>query len=143
VQPTYAQTTVTPATRARKPSLDDMGPGTDRAEPLRDPDAVSRIRKSTLDEMGSAANRPIPARAPDVDPRAKAGAYGEKILGPHKPTLDEMGPHAERGLPVAGKQRAPKPAIPAPPGGEGPLGATPTKKKHRHGRPRKTGRPGA
>ena len=84
-----------------------MGPGTDRAIPARDADVVSRIRKPTLDEMGSHSNRPIPARAPDVDPRAKAGAYGEAIKGPHKPTLDEMGPHAERGLPVAGKPSHP------------------------------------
>ncbi len=61
VQPTYAQST----SRVRKPSLDDMGPGTDRAIPRR-----------------------------DVDPRTKAGAFGEQIRGPHKPTLDEMGPHA-------------------------------------------------
>src|SRR5690242_18540632 len=33
VQPTYAQSTAVPGTRARKPSLDDMGPGTDRPEP--------------------------------------------------------------------------------------------------------------
>ena len=137
VQPTYAQTTVTPGTRARKPSLDDMGPGTDRPEPQRDPDAVSRIRKPTLDEMGSHSNRPIPARAPDIDPRAKAGAYGEQVKGPHKPTLDEMGPHAERGLPVSGKPLPPKPTVKTvdvPDEFE--------KKKHRHGRPRKTGRPG-
>jgi excinuclease ABC subunit B len=138
VQPTYAQTTVTPATRARKPSLDDMGPGTDRPEPLRDRDAVSRIRKPTLDQMGAAANRPIPARDPRVDPRTKAGAFGEQVKGPHKPTLDEMGPHAERGLPVAGKPRPLKPPVKTVdiPDEVG-------KKKHRHGRPRKTGRPGA
>ncbi len=137
VQPTYAQTSAMPGTRAKKPSLDDMGPGTDRPEPLRDPDAVSRIRKPTLDEMGSHANRPIPARAPDVDPRTKAGAFGEGVKGPHKPTLDEMGPHAERGLPVAGKSLPAKPptkTIDVPSDAE--------KKKHRHGRPRKTGRPG-
>jgi excinuclease ABC subunit B len=139
VQPTYAQTTAvpgTPATRARKPSLDDMGPGTDRAEPLRDPDAVSRIRKPTLDEMGSAANRPIPARDPQVDPRTKAGAFGEQVKGPHKPTLDEMGPHAERGLPVSSKPAPPKPTKTTEFFDEA------EKKKHRHGRPRKTGRPG-
>ncbi|MET0652113.1 MAG: excinuclease ABC subunit UvrB [Hyphomicrobiaceae bacterium] len=137
VQPTYAQSNTVPGTRAKKPSLDDMGPGTDRPEPLRDPDAVSRIRKPTLDEMGSAANRPIPARAPDVDPRTKAGAFGEQVKGPHKPTLDEMGPHAERGLPIAGKPVPPKPptkTIDVPSDAE--------KKTHRHGRPRKTGRPG-
>ncbi len=111
VQPTYSQTTVTPGSRIRKPSLD---------------------------EMGSHSNRPIPARAPDVDPRAKAGAYGEQVKGPHKPTLDEMGPHAERGLPVAGKAPPTKP----------PVKTTEffdktEKKAHRRGRPRKTGRPGA
>jgi excinuclease ABC subunit B len=98
----------------------------------------SRVRKPSLDEMGSAANRPIPARAPDVDAHAKAGAYGEKISGPHKPTLDEMGPHAERGLPTDNKPRPLKPpvkTIDIPEERE--------KKKHRHGRPRKTGRPGA
>jgi excinuclease ABC subunit B len=111
-----------------------------------------------LDEMGSAANRPIPARdapsprlrgegrgegqpqvprSPVVDPRARAGAYGEKVRGPHKPTLDEMGPHALRGVPVPGKPVPVKPpmkTIDIPDGAE--------KKKHRHGRPRKTGRPG-
>jgi excinuclease ABC subunit B len=110
VQPTYAQSTSVPGTRARKP---------------------------TLNEMGSAANRPVPARAPQVDPRAKAGAYGEKVRGPHKPTLDEMGPHAERGLPAAGKPIPLKPpvkTIDIPDERE--------RKKHRHGRPNKTGRPG-
>ncbi len=58
VQPTNAQSTAMPAPRVKKPSLDDMGPGTDRAVPLRDADAV-------------------PARAPNIDPRAKAGAFGE------------------------------------------------------------------
>jgi len=111
VQPTFAQSTAVPGTRARKPTLDDMG---------------------------SAANRPVPARAPIVDPRTKAGAYGEKVAGPHKPTLDEMGPHAERGLPVAGKSLPPKP-VNTLKGLEEHQGT----KKHRHGRPRKTGRPGA
>jgi excinuclease ABC subunit B len=137
VQPTYAQSTTVPGTRARKPSLDDMGPGTDRPVPAREESAVSRIRKPTLDEMGSAANRPIPARSPNVDPRTKAGAYGEGVRGPHKPTLDEMGPHAERGLPVTGKPppaKTPVKTIEIPDEGE--------RKKHRHGRPRKTGRPG-
>jgi excinuclease ABC subunit B len=59
------------------------------------------------------------------------------VRGPHKPTLDEMGPHAERGVPVAGKPVPPKPA-------NTPQILEPReKKKHRHGRPRKTGRPGA
>ncbi len=108
VQPTFAQTTAVPGTRARKPSLDEMG-----------------------------SHLSVPARAPRVDPRAKAGAYGEEVKGPHKPTLDEMGPHAERGLPIAGKPLPPKPparTVDIPDDRE--------KKKHRHGRPRKTGRPG-
>jgi excinuclease ABC subunit B len=149
----------------KRPSLDDMGPGTDRPVPARSrreapnarPDAAtesrprreqpqpggeqpvsdtgSRVRKPTLDEMSSYASRPVPSREVTVDPRTKAGAYGEKIRGPHRPTLDEMGPHAERGLPVEGP-RPPKPTrtIDVP-------GDT-AKKKHRHGRPRKTGRPG-
>jgi hypothetical protein len=48
-----------------------------------------------------------------------------------------MGPHAERGLPVANKPRPLKPpmkTIDVPSDAE--------KKKHRHGRPKKTGRPG-
>jgi excinuclease ABC subunit B len=138
VQPTFAQSTSVPSPRAKKPSLGDMGPGTDRPVPARDEDVVSRIRKPALDEMGSARNRPVPARAPDVDSRTKAGAYGEQVKGPHKPTLDEMGPHAERGLPVAGKPTPLKPpmkTIDVP--------TEPEKKKHRHGRPKKTGRPGA
>src|SRR5262249_14436399 len=49
VQPTFAQSTAVPGSRARKPTLQDMG---------------------------SAANRPVPARAPTVEPRTKAGAYG-------------------------------------------------------------------
>ena len=114
-----------------------MGPGTDRPEPARDADAVSRIRKPSLDEMGSAPNRPIPARAPDVDPRTKAGAYGEKISGPHKPTLDEMGPHAERGLPVAGKP-VPRQAA----GSRPPKSSTPPKRKPAAAAPAKPAGPG-
>jgi excinuclease ABC subunit B len=110
VQPTHAQST----SRIKKPSLDDMGPGTDRAIPLRDADSVL-------------------ARAPNVDPRAKAGAFGEAVRGPHKPTLDEMGPHAS--LPVKGAPPPQRPArtIDVP---------TDAERKTRRGRPRKTGRPG-
>jgi excinuclease ABC subunit B len=127
VQPTHAQSTAQPASRVRKPSLE---------------------------EMGSAQNRPVPARdyAPrtaEVDPRSKAGAFGEKIKGPHKPTFDEMGPHAERSLPSAGRPRPEKPE-PTPASGATPrptrsieVSSEREKKKHRHGRPRKTGRPGA
>ncbi|MFT3730090.1 MAG: excinuclease ABC subunit UvrB [Hyphomicrobium sp.] len=79
VQPTYAQST----SRIKKPSLDDMGPGTDR---------------------------PVPARAPTVDSRTKAGAFGEHISGPHKPTLDEMGPHAS--LPVKSGEKPSRITVP-------------------------------
>jgi excinuclease ABC subunit B len=103
VQPTHAQQSAIPASsRIKKPSLDEMGPGTDRA---------------------------IPARAPNIDPRAKAGAFGEAVRGPHKPTLDEMGPHAM--LPPKGPR--PTRTIEVP---------TEAEKKGRRGRPRKTGRPG-
>jgi excinuclease ABC subunit B len=65
----------------------------------------------------------------DIDPRTKAGAFGEKVKGPHKPTLDEIGPHAM--LPVkSGKAPPPKPTrtIEEP---------TEKEKKGRRGRPRK------
>jgi excinuclease ABC subunit B len=81
VQPTYAQSTSLPA-------LGDSPPGS------RPPSAGSRIKKPSLDDMGPGTDRPVPARAPNVDSRMKAGAFGEGISGPHKPTLDEMGPHA-------------------------------------------------
>ena len=124
VQPTHAQSSVVPASRVRKPDLE---------------------------EMGSARNRPVPARdyqarAPRVDPRQKAGAWGEQIKGPHKPTYDEMGPHAERGLPGPGRPLPTKQAEAEPSGGRTMPGidaGADRKKKHRHGRPRKTGRPGA
>ena len=104
------------ASRIRKPSLDDMGPGTDRAIPLR-------------------KDKPAPsARTPDVDPRTKAGAFGEHVRGPHKPTLDEMGPHASLSVPK--KKAAPlKPVRTV-------EVSTEAEKKSRRGRPRKTGRPG-
>jgi excinuclease ABC subunit B len=108
VQPTHAQQSAVPvSSRVRKPSLDEMGPGTDRA---------------------------VPAREGNVDARVKAGAFGERVKGPHKPTLDEMGPHAM--LPVkGGKAPPPKPTRTV-------EVLTETEKKGRRGRPRKTGRPG-
>jgi len=106
VQPTYAQS----SSRVRKPSLDDMGPGTDRVIP----------------------------RRPKVDPHTRAGAFGEKIRGPHKPTLDEMGPHAS--LPVKAADGA-LPQKPKPPARTVEFG-DPAEKKGRKRRPRKTGRPG-
>jgi excinuclease ABC subunit B len=137
VQPTYAQSTTVPSpgpgSRVRKPTLDEMGPGTDLPVPARG--TPSRLRGE-----GRGEGQELAPRAPVVDPRTKAGAFGEKVRGPHKPTLDEMGPHAERGLPVAGRPPPVKPlqqptrTIDIPDERE--------KKNHRHGRPRKTGRPG-
>jgi excinuclease ABC subunit B len=109
VQPTHAQST----SRGSGPSS-------------------SRIKKPSLDEMGPGTDRPLPARAPSVDPRAKVGAFGEAVRGPHKPTLDEMGPHASLSIPNAGTPR-PMRTIDVP---------TEAEKKGRRGRPRKTGRPG-
>jgi excinuclease ABC subunit B len=130
VQPTYAQST----TRAKKPSLDDMGPGTDRAIPRRETgsDPSHRTARSNLESEREGSD---PIR--HVDPRTKAGAFGEAIRGPHKPTLDEMGPHGS--LPVKKADALPaKPALP-----------TRTRefedaaeKKGKRGRSRKTGRPG-
>jgi excinuclease ABC subunit B len=138
VQPTYAQSTTVPGTRARKPMLDEMGPGTDlpipaRAAPSARARGEGRGRPSA--QAGGEGQPPAP-RAPHVDPRTKAGAFGEKISGPHKPTLDEMGPHAERGLP-AGRVPPPKPTrtIDVP--------DDTIRKGPRRGRPKKTGRPGA
>jgi excinuclease ABC subunit B len=88
------------------------------------------------DNMGPGTDRPIPARDPKIDPRTKAGAFGERIAGPHKPTLDEMGPHAS--LPVKSGPVPQKPPLPT---------RTieiedPTETKSRRGRQKKTGRPG-
>jgi len=138
VQPTYAQATVRPSSRVKKPSLDDMGPGTDRAIPI---------------------GRPIP-----VDPRTKAGAFGEAIRGPHKPTLDEMGPHASLPMKQSSGPLPKKPDLSVRASGREDDGAEPkgedsparlarptrtrefndpAETKARRGRPRKTGRPGS
>jgi len=96
--------------------------------------STSRIRKPSLDDMGPGTDRPVPARQSTVDSRAKAGAFGEQVKGPHKPTLDEMGPHAS--LPVkSGKTPPPKPTRTV-------EVLTEKEKKGRRGRRRKTGRPG-
>ena len=101
--------------------------------------AGSRIKKPSLDDMGPGTDRPIPARAPVVDARAKAGAFGEGVRGPHKPTLDEMGPHAM--LPVK-KSDALLPSKPALPTRTIDID-DPGNTKTRRGRAKKTGRPGA
>jgi hypothetical protein len=57
-----------------------------------------------------------------------------------------MGPHAERGLPGPGRPLPTKQAEAEQTGGRAMPGidaGADRKKKHRHGRPRKTGRPGA
>jgi excinuclease ABC subunit B len=143
VQPTHAQTSqrpLGPSSRVKKPSLDEMGPGTDRAVPHREavsgqaaagPEARTRVGPAP-----SGADQPasgISARAPQVDSRQKAGAFGEGVKGPHKPTLDEMGPHAS--LPVKGGRAPERPARTVEILSE-------QEKKSRRGRPRKTGRPG-
>jgi excinuclease ABC subunit B len=116
VQPTYAQSSshgnAQPMSRIKKPSLDDMGPGTDRAIP----------------------------RRPDVDPRTKAGAFGEGVRGPHKPTLDEMGPHASLAVKKAAGPLPQKPDLMKP--ARTVEVENDAEKKARRGRPRKTGRPG-
>jgi excinuclease ABC subunit B len=158
VQPTYAQSTSRLATgdspsssrppvassRIKKPSLDDMGPGTDRPVPQRNPLSP---RGEGQGEGG------VRAREVNVDPRIKAGAFGEKIAGPHKPTLDEMGPHAS--LPVKkGSDPLPrkpdmktasagKGSDPTPPPTRTREFGDPAETKGRRGRIKKTGRPGA
>jgi len=124
--------------RVRKPSLDDMGPGTDRPVPLRQ----SRIETEYQPVQPTYAQS-TQARAPKVDARTRAGAFGEGIAGPHKPTLDEMGPHAERGLP-AGRGKPPaRPDLRAPRADATGGGEATYSKGKRRGRPKKTGRPGA
>jgi excinuclease ABC subunit B len=123
VQPTYAQSTSRYAP-SDPPSLRPP------------PGAGSRIKKPSLDDMGPGTDRPVPARAPTVDSRAKAGAYGEKIAGPHKPTLDEMGPHAFR--PVKNNDVSSRITMPT----RTREFDDPAQKKGRRGRPKKTGRPG-
>ena len=133
IQPTYAQST----SRVRKPTLDNMGPGTDRPIPRRE---APSGQAAATHEMGSdpelGSDPALKPRKPDIDPRTKAGAFGERIAGPHKPTLDEMGPHAS--LPVKSGPVPEKPKLPT---------RTieiddPTETKSRRGRQKKTGRPG-
>jgi excinuclease ABC subunit B len=114
VQPAYAQSTTVPSTRAKKPSLDDMGPGTDRPIPARQRGAPpgSRIRKPTLDEMGSARNRPVPQRDDTRRDHSPSTRLRGENWGEGRQQAREAQPHNE-------------------------------KKKPRRGRPKKTGRPGA
>ena len=109
-----------------------MGSHANRPIPVRDSPSLRTSRGEGRDE-----GQELAPRSPDIDFRTKAGAYGEQVKGPHKPTLDEMGPHAERGLPVSGKPLPPKPTVKTIE-----VFDEREKKKHRHGRARKTGRPG-
>ena len=134
VQPTYAQST----SRVKKPSLDDMGPGTDRPVPARkvsDPPGLTPEKNSDRSD----GVRPRGSDTVPIDPRTRAGAFGEKIAGPHKPTLDEMGPHASLPVKSSGNPLPEKPALPA----RTREFDDPGEKKSRRGRPKKTGRPGA
>ncbi|HRY07024.1 MAG TPA: excinuclease ABC subunit UvrB, partial [Hyphomicrobiaceae bacterium] len=143
VQPTNAQSTAIPASRAKKPSLDDMGPGTDRAIPRRD-SPTARAQRDHRSEgrphppINEATPLPLPNNEEqrELDPRKRAGAYGEGIRGPHKPTLDEMGPHAMTPPRTRGKALPAKPVLTR-------EFEDPAEKKKRRGRPKKTGRPGA
>ena len=132
VQPTNAQETAVPLSRVKKPSLDDMGPGTDRPIPARSGTTSPPPSPSPLGGEGRGEGA-LDARNPNIDHRAKGGAFGERISGPHKPTLDEMGPHAL--LPPRSGTAPPKPTrtIDVPADGES---------KTRRGRRKKTGRPG-
>ena len=127
---------------SRPPGNPLMTPGDSPAESRPPGGNSSRVKKPSLDEMGPGTDRPLPARTIVVDPRTKAGAFGENIRGPHKPTLDEMGPHASLPLksgPVKSGTTLPeKPRLPA----RTIEIDDPTETKSRRGRIKKTGRPG-
>jgi excinuclease ABC subunit B len=132
-----------PAASAKKPKGGKTSGGSrikTEYEPVQPTHAqsTSRIRKPSLGNMGPGTDRPVPARAPDIDPRAKAGAFGENVEGPHKPTLDEMGPHASLPLKTASEPLPKKPKLPT----RTSEFEDPAQKKGRKGRARKTGRPG-
>ena len=84
--------------RASPPSTSRCSRPTHSRARGRRPALASRSRRWT--KWAPAPTGPFPARAPNIDPRAKAGAFGEGVRGPHKPTLDEMGPHAMLPVPV-------------------------------------------
>ena len=60
-------------------------------------DEVQRLKATQLAVMDDPMAR-------QIDVTQRAGAFGEKIRGPHKPTLDEMGPHASLSVPVQGER---------------------------------------
>ena len=128
VQPSFAQST------------SRLAPGDSRSG-SRPPGAGTRAKKPALGDMGPGTDRPVPRRdAADIDPRTKAGAFGEQIRGPHKPTLDEMGPHAM--LPVP-KGKPPPERKPLKPARVVDIPDEQERKSRRGRRTRKTGRPGS
>ncbi|WP_250956589.1 excinuclease ABC subunit UvrB, partial [Rhizobium sp. CG5] len=88
-----------------KPDLDNMGPGTDMARPLRREgqipgraeggrDTASLFRKNTLDEMTvGRTEKPVPGKLPEK-PRAEPGntsSAGSKPSAPHESLLPARG----------------------------------------------------
>ncbi|HEX4892752.1 MAG TPA: excinuclease ABC subunit UvrB [Hyphomicrobiaceae bacterium] len=111
-----------PSSRVRKPSIDDMGPGTDRPVPLREgPGPGSRI-------------------ATEYEPVQPTYAQSTTRPGSRvrKPTLDEM--TVGRTEVPADREPPRKPDMQVTRTVEV---RSPAEKKGRRGRPRKTGRPGA
>ena len=91
----------------------------------------SNIAKTEASRLGTAEN-------PILDPRVRAGSFGEKIKGPHKPTLDEMGPHASLSVPKGSRPLPQKPTLSI----RRIEIEEATEKTRRRGRTKKTGRPG-
>ncbi|THV25102.1 excinuclease ABC subunit UvrB [Peteryoungia ipomoeae] len=119
-----------------KPSLDDMGPGTEGAVPLPKSDQQgSYFRKNTLDEMTvGRTEKPVTGKLPEK-PKPEPGR------SPLSPPVGEMSPQAtEGGTPVSRGSDDPRPIIRARAGAgsyEDPMD------QKRKGRTKgKTGRPG-
>jgi excinuclease ABC subunit B len=145
VQPSYSQASARPSPRVSKPSLDDMGPGTDRPLPRREAaSGQAAAGPEARPRGGPGASAPIrPVSGKNIDPRTKAGAFGEGVSGPHKPTLDEMGPHATLPVKKAAGPLPKKPDLMTPKPTRTVDVEDPSETKARRGRSRKTGRPGA
>lgn len=64
----------------KKPSLDNMGPGTDMAKPLGNKAHEGNFRKNTLDEMTvGRTEKPVDGVAPIKRNRAGAGSYEDPV----------------------------------------------------------------
>lgn len=113
-----------------KPSLDDMGPGTDMPTPA----GKSLFRKNSLDEMTvGRTEKPVTGKVPEK-PKAEPGR------SPVSPLVGEMSPQAtEGGAPRSGSDD-PRPIIRARPGAGSYEDPADQKKKART--KGKTGRPG-